>query len=88
MDNQELTFGGYPITFTKVDGEILITCKGLTGTLTQIDNFLKKKTITRYKFGDSNIRTCPDKKVRIDCLTDTKKQMEFLYKQAQELKNG
>ncbi len=86
MDNQ-LTFGGYPVEFTKQDGEIYITCKGVTGTLTQIEKFLKKKSKTRYKFGNSNIRSYPKKIIRIDCLFDTKQQIEFLYKQAQQLKN-
>lgn len=84
--NNQLTFGGYPIEMELIDGEVYVTCKGVIGTDTQIKKFLKNKSGGRYKFGESSIKCYPNKMVRIDCLSDTKEQIKFLYEQAQLLK--
>lgn len=85
--NKQLTFGGYPVEMELIGDVVQITCKGVTGTDKQVEIFLKNKSNGRYKFGESNIRKYPKKIVRIDCLKDTKAQMEFLYEQAQLLKD-
>ena len=82
-----MTFGGHPITFKKVGDVVFVTCKGVTGTDVQIKEFLRKNGIGHFKFGESRIKKYPKKMVRIDCLSDTKKQIEFLYKQSQKLKD-
>ena len=85
--NNQLTFGGYPIEMELIDDEVYVTCKGVTGTASQIKTFLKNKSGGRYKFGDSSIKCYPNKIVRIDCLSDTKEQIKFLYEQSQKLKD-
>lgn len=81
-----LTFGGYPITLEIIDNVVHITCKGVTGTEDQVLTFLRNKTKERYKFGNSYIKSYPKQKVRIDCLTDTKTQVKFIYQQTQKFK--
>jgi len=85
--NNQLTFGGHPVKMELIDGEVYVTCKGVIGTDTQIKKFLKNKSGGRYKFGESSIKCYPNKIVRIDCLSDTKEQIKFLYEQAQLLKD-
>lgn len=89
MENQ-LTFNDYPVTMEYKDGEVFITCKSVTGTLTQGHEFLNKSKYKkhRYYFGDSKIRSYPNKMVKIDCLTDTLEQFTLIYEQAQKLKDG
>lgn len=83
-----MTFGGYPITFEYINGDVLVTCKGVTGSLSQAKNFLKPKGgIVQHYFGTSKIYNRPNKMVRIDCLEDTRKQFLFIYKQAELFKN-
>lgn len=85
--NENLTFGGYPVEFKVVDNEVYITCKGVTGTLTQVNNFFKGRG-TNHMFGQSKIRSWRDKMIKIDCLQDTRSQMKYLQTHAKQLKNG
>lgn len=84
----EMTFGGFPVEIKFQDDEVFVTCKGVTGTLTQARHFLKRKgNLNKYYFGESRIRMRPDKRVRIDCLEDSFRQFTFIYEQAEKLKH-
>ena len=84
----EITFGGYPITFTLTeDNDVLIECKGLIGTLSQIETYLSGKE-KLYYFGDSKVRHYPNRMIRIDCLIDEIEKVHLIYEQAQIFKNG
>lgn len=83
--NRELTFGGHPVEFKVIDDEVYITCKGVTGTLTQVENFLKQRG-TNHKFGKSKIRFWRNGMVKIDCLEDTKTKISNLAFHAKKLK--
>lgn len=83
--NNELTFGGHPVTMEYIDNEVYITCKGLTGTRKQVGNFLKNKGNGRFKFGESLMKMYPKRIVRIDCLKDTIGQIEFLYNKSKTI---
>jgi len=85
--NEDLTFGGHPVEFEVKENEVFITCKGVTGTLTQVNNFLKGRG-QNHKFGQCKIRFWKDRKIRIDCLEDTKVQMKHLQAYAKQLKDG
>lgn len=85
----ELTFGGYPVDFKVVNGEVYITCKGVTGTLTQVQAFLSDKQMRKqHKFGKSIIKPIRGKMVKIDCLRDKKRQMKALRDYAIKLKSN
>jgi len=86
--NNQLTFGDYPVYMEVIGEEVFITCKGITGTLTQGHKFLNKEKKTRYYFGVCRIRSYPNKIVKIDCLEDTLTQFLLIYKEALKLKNG
>lgn len=86
--NDQLTFGDHPIHMELINDEVLITCKGITGTLTQGHDFLNRKKNTRCFFGESKIRSYPNQIVKIDCLEDTLSQFILIYEQALLLKNG
>ena len=87
MENQ-LTFAGFPVEFKMEGDEVLVICKGITGTFTQGHAFLNKKKSTRHYFGDCIIRSYPNKIVKIDCLKDTLEQFTLIYEQALKLKDG
>ena len=84
---KELTFGGYPVTMELIDDEVYITCKGVTGSLEEGDNFLNGPKNKKYYFGVAKIRKTSDKVVKIDCLEDTKEQFILIYKQAKQFKD-
>lgn len=73
-----ITFGGYPITYANIDNECLLTCKGLTGTLSQLEKFVLCDGKVKCKFGSAKIRKWGSD-IKIDCLTDTREQLNFLY---------
>jgi len=80
------TFGEYPVSFVKNDGEVYITCKGVTGTLTQLENHLINHK--KYKrFGESKI-TYKDSKVHIDCLSDTEEKFNNLINYGREVRSS
>jgi len=86
--DEKLEFGGFPIEFSWVDNEVLIHCKGLIGTLLQVDTFLNDNTNKRHFFGTCKIRKWRNHQIKIDCLQDSKGQFNYLYIKAKEYKNG
>ena len=84
--NEELTFGGEPVILEWVDGEVLIKCKNVIGTLTQVEGFINEKGYVRHYFGECKIRKWTDHKIKIDCLEDTKENFKKLYEQAEAYK--
>jgi hypothetical protein len=87
MENQ-IIFNGYPVVFETINGEVYVTCKGVTGSLRQIENFMKCKKSKRVKyFGESKVRQWNKGLVKIDCLEDTNEKVIEIYKHAKELKN-
>ena len=87
--NSEYTFNGYPLTITIVDDDAIITCKGVTGKYSEIEKYLRHKRtrqVTDCYFGKSLIVT-NGRKVTIDCLEDTTKNLKFLYKQVNRIIN-
>lgn len=86
---KELTFGNYPVELKLVDTEIEITCKGVTGTFTQCDKYMKrtKGKNFSYKFGDYNIiRT--EKGYKIACLRGSLEESERIIAECKELLNN
>jgi hypothetical protein len=47
-------FGGYPVSISFIGEEVLVTCKGVTGTLEQLDYWLqqhRKNNFEKFYFG-------------------------------------
>jgi len=86
MKNEELFFGGYPITLELIGEEVIIHCKNVTGTLSQIEGFLNDKTWKRHYFGDCKIRRWRNNEIKIDCLKDSEENFLKLYKQIKKYK--
>jgi len=83
-----ITFNSYPMDFKLVGDEVFITCKNVTGTLTQIEKFRNNKLNRRCYFGECKVRNWRNKMVKIDCLEDTREKIELIYKHAKEIKDG
>ena len=88
MENESLSFGGYPIILERKDDEILIHCKNITGTLSQIEGFINEQSWKRHYFGQCKIRNWRNGEIKIDCLKDTKKNFINLYELIKVYKNG
>lgn len=91
MAEKELTFGGYKVKFKVIDDgeDVEITCKKLTGLLSQVTTFLncqRNKSMMDCYFGKSLMRG-EGRQVTIDCLEDTRTQIKFLYTHAKNLQN-
>jgi hypothetical protein len=84
---KKLTFAGYPVTMELIDDEVYVTCKGVTGSLSQATAYLEKKKKEKYYFGESRIRSYPDKMVKIDCLMDTFGKFLEIYEQAKKFRD-
>lgn len=84
----DLKFAGYPITLEQINDEIFINCKGLTGTLSQVEEFLSDINNKRHYFGKAKIRRWRNAQIRIDCLIDDYSQFIYLYEQVKQFKNG
>lgn len=84
--NDELTFNGYPVSLELIDGEVYVTCKGVTGSLTQAEKYLDNEKGKKFYFGESRIRNYPDKMVKIDCLIDTFENFYKIYETAKQFK--
>jgi hypothetical protein len=79
--NSEITFGNYPVEFSIKDDEVYISCKGVVGTLSQVEGFIKDKfKKLRHYFGKSKIRHWHKGLVKIDCLEDTEEKVILIYK--------
>lgn len=72
----DATFGGHPVEVDIFDGEVLVTCKGVTGTLDQMDHWLHnhyRDNFQKYYFGvgDKMSEIIRDgERVKIACLED------------------
>jgi hypothetical protein len=85
--DEELTFCNFPVEMELVGDEVYVSCKGVTGTLTQAELYLDNEKGKKFYFGESRIRNYPDKMVKIDCLIDTRVKFLQIYKEAKKLKN-
>lgn len=50
----EPSFGGHPVETTFFEDETVVTCKGISGTVTQLDHWLhnhKKNGLDKFYFG-------------------------------------
>lgn len=88
MKGKGLTFGGFPIEFEVIEGDVLVTCKGVTGTLSEMEAFINRKGTEPCRFGEAKIKAWVNKQVRIDCLIEEMSHIKFLIKHAKELQNG
>ena len=86
MESQ-ITFNGFPVTFEAIDGEIFISCKGVTGTLSDVDRFFNSKSKHARRFGTSKIRLWNKGFVKIDCLEDTLEKGKEIFNYAKKLKD-
>ena len=91
MSERKLTFGDYPVKFTIIENgdDVAISCKGVTGTMTQVGLFLtcqRNKNSMECYFGSSPMRV-EGRKVVIDCLEDTQTQIKFLYEHSKTIQN-
>lgn len=95
-DDNELTFGGYPVTLRLVDlpggkQDVLVHAKNVTGTYTQANAFIKNLNPTNvYPFGIKTTEPAflthiPGGNIRIACLTDTKEKFMDLYNRSEEM---
>jgi len=85
--DKELTFGGFPVEMELIDDEVYVTCKGVTGSLTQAEKYLENKKGEKFYFGESRIRNYPNKMVKIDCLIDSLENFLQIYEHAKKFKN-
>src|SRR5689334_1298129 len=80
----DVTFGGYPVSILEEAGITLVSCKGVTGTLGQMEDWLynhKKMFITKWYFGYADKRSeiiVDGDKVKIACLEEN--YQEFISK--------
>lgn len=91
----KLVFGGYPVKMRVVstmdDKDVLINCKNVTGSYSQLVSFVKKDNIIgRYKFGVkttkmATIDYAPNGEIEIACLRDSKEKFSELFNVAKKL---
>lgn len=83
-----ITFGGHTVAFKVVGDEIYITCKNVTGTLTQALAFKNKKNNRLvYNFGKAKIKSIGKDLIQVGCLTDSKKKINEIINHCKELKD-
>lgn len=73
----ETTFGGHPVSLEDYEGVTVVSCKGVIGTLDQLDYWLhnhKRTSTETFYFGvgekRSEIVLQPDNMVKIACLQE------------------
>jgi hypothetical protein len=73
----DVTFGGYPVELSFIGNNTLVTCKGVTGTIDQLDYWLhnhNKNNFEKFYFGIgdklSEIVRNKDNDVEIACLKE------------------
>lgn len=92
----KLVFGGWPVTMRVVSmigdkKDVLINCKNVTGSYSQLLSFVKKDDLTgRYKFGVkttkiATIDLAPNGEIEIACLRDSKVKFTELFNVATKL---
>lgn len=75
----KIEFGGYPVETRVVGGEVIIRCKQVIGTLSQVEDFMEGRS---FKFGIRGTTTyISDDGVwaKIGCLKDTSENFKLLY---------
>ena len=79
LKNTNLKFGGYPITTEKIGDTIYVNVKGVTGTLNEMEDYINAKDYRKRRyFGGSKIRTWKKGSIRIDCLIETRENIQNL----------
>jgi hypothetical protein len=76
----DLSFAGYPVEIRIVKDEVIIRCKQVIGTLSQVEDFMEGRS---FKFGIRGTTTyISDDGVwaKIGCLRDTSENFNKLYK--------
>ena len=72
----DVTFGGYPVLILEESGVTLVSCKGVTGTLGQLEDWLhnhKKMGIIKWYFSYADKRSeivVDGERVKIACLEE------------------
>jgi hypothetical protein len=90
-ENSQLMFAGHPVTLRKVDGDVLVHCKNVTGTYTQAKAFVNHENVTSiYQFGVKTtepafLENFPDGRVKIACLHDTREKFMALYDECERI---
>lgn len=93
-EKKDLTFGGYPVKIKKMhDGDVYIYCKNVIGKWSQIDAFLKKKSVSGiYPYGVREQDKCEIKNsvinpgyLKIACLEGSPDECRVLKKECESL---
>jgi len=83
-----ITFGGHTLVFEVVGDEVYITCKNVTGTLTQALAFKNRKNNRLvYNFGNAKVKPIGKELVQVGCLTDSKNKINEIINHCNELKD-
>lgn len=92
MNQDNLTFAGYPVTLRPVDGDVLVHCKNVIGSFSQAKAFKEKSSMSNtYPFGVKTSEPCEIKEnpfsggIAIACLEGTKQEFDRLYKKCESL---
>lgn len=85
---EKLTFGGYPLKVIFLEGTTIIKCKGVSGTLNQIELFLNGKPHEVFYFGESKMVRLRLGEVEIDCLKDTMDNINEVYTKLKKQENA
>lgn len=84
-----LTFGGHKMEFEVVGKEVFITCKKVTGTLSEVLAFKAKKNKgVIYSFGKTKIKRVNKDFIQVGCLIDSKNKVTEIVEHCNKLKNG
>lgn len=86
----DVTFGNYPVLILQEKGVTLVSCKGVTGTLGQLEDWLhnhKNMSVVRWYFGYADKRSeiiVDGERIKIACLEEdykqfTKKLNKFIH---------
>ena len=95
MENNNLTFAGYPVTLRKVADDVLVHCKDVIGTFSQAKSFKEKSRwpANYYPFGTktsspAEITEMPNGEIKIACLQAPRHEFDSLYKECENLLNS
>lgn len=90
--NETDTFGGWPVKMRAVGDDVIINCKNVTGTYSQLRSFVRneKYPFNNYQFGiktsePAQISNTPDGRVKIACLDDSRDNFMRMYDKAGEM---
>jgi hypothetical protein len=79
----EALFGGYPVDIEVRGDDAILTCKGVTGKLSQLEAYMQKKNYPSnyYPFGDNCHIEEEGKFIRIACLKESRSMINRLVSQ-------